>query len=214
MSVSAYALATRNHLRYYLNNFHGNNAEAKNRDCKVMLDEHPTADCGQEFIAIYASYHKAHTPNPMQAIDEEFGLTVSVARKISLIPPDYRGELGYIDAVATGLTSSYGTDDNDRFISSWSSLEARCREIVGHCCGTKRYELMNSANQLMNGVEFSEPLIWENTDPVPQAVGPEFFWGYQDEMPPDADKIFGLVMKVHLIGAVRLQGVDSYDVQG
>ena len=220
MSVSAYALATRNHLRFYLSNFYGNDLEAKQRDCKVMLDEHPTADCGQEFISIYGAYHKAHTPNPMQAIDEEFGLTISVARKIALIPPDYRGELGYLSTYPTYLDISYGEDDNDRFVAGWASVEQRCREIVGLCCGKKRYELMHSANAYLTdnnivgtGVGFTEPLIWQNTTPVPNAVGPEFFWGYQGDMPQDADKIFGLVMKVNLVGAVRIQSVDDFDIQ-
>lgn len=211
MSIAAYTLATRNHLRFYLENFYDNDLQSKRRNCKAQLDEHPTADCGQEFISLYGDYHKPNTPNTIQAIDENFGITVAISRKISLIPQDYRGELGYFNAHTVPLTDIVGTDDYDRFYASWVSLEQRCREIVGLVAGEHRGILMQAANALLtDGGYISEPLLWKGTDARPTQVGPDHFYGYQDNPPHDADPIFGLMMKIHFGDAVRFQAVEGY----
>ena len=208
MSIHAYCTAVRNHLRENLQNFYTGSADAVDRNCKVMYDEQPTADCGQEFIAIYGSYHKPHTDNLMQAIDEEFGLNVSVSRKISVVPPDYRGELGYL--TLKNLPESVTEDDAERWNSAWLGTETRCREIVKLLVGPDRYSVMNSANAILTtGSPITEPLIWLGTDAVPRRVGPEHFYSYAD-IPPDADPIFGLVMSIYFGKAVRMQ--PSYDL--
>lgn len=209
MSIYAYSIAVRDYLRSNLTNFYGGDATFINRNCKVMLDEQPTADCGQEFISIYGSYHQPHTKNLMQALDEEFGLTIAVSRKIAIVPPDYRGEMGYISDKALPLNVTPADEDN--WILSWASTESRCREIVKLLAGSARYSIMQNANDTLNeGSPFTEPLIWHGTDAAPRPVGPEHFYSFAS-MPKDADPTFGLLMKVHFGGAVRMQPIADLD---
>lgn len=209
MSIYAYTTAVRNYLRSNLTNFYGGNATDIARNCKVMFDDQPTADCGQEFIAIYGDTHKPHTKNLMQALDEEFGITVAVSRKIAVVPPDYRGEMGYINDKA--LPAAVPAADETRWDAAWASTESRCRQIVKLVVGSGRYTLMQNANAILNeGSPFTEPLIWLGTDAAPRPVGPEHFYSYA-EMPQDADPVFGLVMKVYFGGAVRMQPIADLD---
>src|SRR5687768_12244257 len=97
MSIYAYSLAVRNHLRANLTNFY-ERGEDKFKNCRVMLNDKPAANCGQEFLAVYGSTHQPRSKNLMQGLEEVFGLTIAVSRKISMVPPDTRGELGYLDA--------------------------------------------------------------------------------------------------------------------
>src|SRR5688572_14783821 len=125
MSLAAYTVAIRNHLRTNLTDFYSTVTE-KVRNCKVMVDEVPTASCGQEFIAVYGS---AWYPNSQldHALDEKFGVTVAVSRKIAVIPPDRRGELGY---VVPDFGAINGSEEDETFYGAWASTESRCREIV------------------------------------------------------------------------------------
>jgi hypothetical protein len=211
MSIAAYAQAVRDYLRSNLSNFYNSTSADINRNCKIMPDEHPTADCGQEFIAIYGSYHSPGKKDLMMAIDEHFGITIAVSRKIALVPPDYRGELGYLNTKS--LPSSVSTDDSNTFLTAWKSTEARCREIVKLVAGTSRYTIMANANALIDasyGGPITEPLQWFGTDPAPKQVDSTFFFGYQDPQ-PDSDNIFGLVQQVRFGDAVRMQRLDDFD---
>lgn len=209
MSIYAYCTAVRDHLRDNLTNFYGDDPTYIARNCKVMYDEQPTADCGQEFIAIYGDHHKPHSTNLMQALDEEFGITVAVSRKIAVIPPDYRGEMGYINDKL--MPSAVSTGDNDRWLATWSSVEGRCREIVKLIAGSGRYTLMQNANTVLaEGGPITEPLLWLGTDAAPRPVGPEHFYSYAD-IPEGADPVFGLLMKVYFGKAVRMQPIADLD---
>lgn len=209
MSIVAYAGAVRNYLRENLTNFYDDDATSIARNCKVMYDEQPTADCGQEFIAIYGSYHQPKERNLMQALEEEFGITIAVSRKIADVPPDYRGELGYTDLKL--LPDVVPQDDQDRWYATHVSVEARCREIVRLLMGEDRYLLMQQANALLlGGSPITEPLLWIGTDPKPSTVGPDHFYSY-DNLDPDADPIFGLTMKVYFGEAIRMQPVSDLD---
>lgn len=212
MSIAAYCTAARNYLRDNIQNFYGGDAVATERNCKITYNEQPTPDCGQEFIAIYGDYHK-----PVgyfgQAIEEEFGIVIAVSRKIAVVPPDYRGELGYI--TVKDLPSTVGTAEADLWTAAWNSTETRCREIVKLLAGSDRYSIMQDANLILAnsftaGDEFTEPLQWTGTDAAPRPVGPEHFYSYAD-MPQDADPVFGLVMKVFFGKAIRLQKIENLD---
>lgn len=210
MSISTYALSVRNFLRSNLTNFYGGVSLSINYNCRVMLDEHPTANCGQEFISIYGSYHQPKSKDLMMALEEEFGLTVAVSRKIALVPPDYRGETGYLNDKQISIEDP---DEESAFINTWKSTEARCREIVNLLQGSNRYIVMNNTNTLIaadRGAPFTEPLLWLGTDPAPKQVGPEFFFGYQEPKPTD-DNVFGLVQKVYLGEAIRMQPIADLD---
>lgn len=211
MSIAAYATAVRNYLRQNLTDFYADNADAIAANCKVMVDEHPTPNCGQEFISIYGSYHQPKERNPMQAIEEEFGLTIAVSRKIAVVPPDYRGELGYISDKVNSIIPS---DDLDAFLTAYKSVEGRCREIVKFLHGGDRYSIMNDANGiLVNECPITEPLVWLGTDPAPTQVGPDFFWGTYQREPNWTDDVFGLVMKVYFGEAIRFQIISDLMVQ-
>lgn len=211
MSIAVYCTAVRDFLRSNLTNFYAGETSHIHRNCKVTYDEQPTADCGQEFIAIYGAYHQPNNKNLMQALDEDFGITIAVSRKIAVVPPDYRGELGYTNSQT--LPPNVSTPDTDRWLSSWSSTEARCREIVKLVCGGNRYAIMDAANQLLTqGGPFTEPMLWLGTDAVPRPVGPEHFYSYAD-LSQGADPVFGLVMKVQLGGAVRMQPAADLDYE-
>lgn len=211
MSILAYATAVRNQLRENLTDFYEGDEESTFRNCKVMVDEHPTADSGQEFIAIYGSYHQPKDKNLMQALEEEFGLTIAVSRKIAVIPPDYRGELGYTDI--KNLPARTTVDDSDRWLDSFKSIEARCREIVKLVVGEDRYRIMHEANTLLDtiaGGPITEPLLWLGTDPAPKQVGPEHFYSYAD-LSPGTDPVFGLVSKIYFGDAIRMQPISDLD---
>lgn len=224
MSVAAYAIGVRNYLRENLTNFYSTSQE-KARNCKAMINDRPTADCGQEFIGIYGSSHRPPNRNLMQALEEEVGLTVCISRKIAVIPPDYRGELGYL---SRDLPTSVSDADETRFLENWASTEDRCREIVKLVAGPTRYELMYEVNNLFGSVgreveyddedeelvvtPFTEPLLWTGTDPAPRMVGPDHFYSYF-EPDTDVDPVFGLVMKVYFGGAIRMQPMDSLEIQ-
>ena len=212
MSIAAYATAVRNHLRQNLTNFYDGVEDHINRNCKVMVDDKPTADCGQEFISIYGSYHQPKNRNLMQALEEEFGLTISISRKIAVVPPDYRGELGYLDIQS--LPERTPEEDKDTWHAAWVSVEARAREIVRLLMGEYRYQLMQEANALLDlGSPITEPLLWTGTDPAPREVGPDHFYSY-DNLDPDADPVFGLVMKVYFGEAIRMQPISDLDRDG
>jgi hypothetical protein len=207
MSIAAYATAVRNHLRSNLNNFYDGDVTSIVANCKVMPDEHPTASCGQEFISIYANYHVGR--DFMQGIEEELGLVVAVSRKIAWVPPDYRGEKGYLDTHSLIIED---TDEELNFERAWSSTEARCREIVKLVVGEDRYELMVAANALLNsGSPFTEPLKWQRSDAAPRQVSADFFISYYEPI-QDSDPFFGLVQKVYFGGAKRLQPIGDLDV--
>lgn len=218
MSIASYATAVRNYLRSNLSDFYGNLtndivadpivAANRARNCKVMLDERTTADSGQEFIAIYASTHKSRG-DLMQAIDEEFGLIVAISRKIALIPPDYRGEKGFLDLQPLAIDDP---DEEDQFLTTWKNTEARCREVVKLLEGSARYEIMYNANVLigLTGGPFTEPLLWERTDATPRQVDSNHFY-YYDKLEIDRDPVFGLVQKIYLGGAVRMQPISDLD---
>jgi hypothetical protein len=210
VSVAAYARAVRDHLRSNLSNFYDKGAE-KRGNCKVMLNERPAANCGQEFISIYGSTLQARDKYLMQAVEEVVGITVAVSRKISFVPPDYRGELGYLNLHEIPLTEDPGEHTEfDRFYEAWVSVEQRCREIVRLLVGRDRYTVMQEANALLEGSPFTEPLLWQGTDAVPREVGPEHFWGYQEPQ-KDSDNVFGLLSKVYFGDAIRMQPISDLD---
>lgn len=208
MSTAAYLISVRNYLRSNLTNFYAEDNDHIARNCKVMLDERTTADSGQEFIAIYADYHTS--TQLMEGVEEELGVVIAVSQKIAVIPPDYRGEKGYIDIHP--LPTSTSVSDETRFLNSWKSLEARCREIARLIGGVGRYEIMSDTNTLLDstneGVQFIEPLEWLKTDAKPELVGAEHFFSFYDKI-PDSDPTFGLIMRVYFGKAKRLQ--PNYD---
>lgn len=207
MSFAAYAEAVRDYLRANLDGFYDGEPVAVAANCKVMPDEKPAANCGQEFISIYGTHHIGR--NYMQAIEEEIGIVIAVSRKIALVPPDYRGEKGVIDIYPLTIADA---DEEDRFLTSFKSVEARCREIVKLLAGTARYEIMQDANDnLAGGSPFTEPLTWRRTDGMAQQVSADHFYSYYEPI-QDSDPIFGLVMKVYFDGAIRLQPISDLDV--
>lgn len=221
MSLSALTRAVRNHLRTNLTNFYdsdnllfpGRQELNRKNNCRVMPDHHPVADCGQEFIAIHGSELRPTETDFGVAIEESFGLTVSVTRKISRVPKRHRGELGYIL-------------DDDEFTIDWTSIEARCRQIVGMV--DKNYTLMQTANSLMDVRHpFIEPLRWLGTDPAPKQVDATHFCAYHVSLgvrptasvtplgpAPEADEIYGLLMQIRFGRAIRFQRNDEYDILG
>lgn len=207
MSYLAYAIAVRDYLRDNLTDFYNGDSTAIAANCKVMPDEIPVANCGQEFISIYGASHVGR--NYMQAIEEELGITIAVSRKIAFVPPDYRGEKGVIDIYP--LTIANATEE-DAFLHSFIGIEARCREIVKLLTGTARYEIMQNANDnLGTGSPFTEPLVWRRTDGQAKQVSADHFYSYYEPI-QDSDPIFGLVMKVYFDGAIRLQPISDLDV--
>jgi hypothetical protein len=209
MSVAALAMATRDLLRAQLTDFYDtpdSEKEARRKtNCRVMPDERPAPNCGQEFIAINARSHQPIQTGATVAIEEKIGFVIAVTRKVADVPQDARGEAAWII-------------DDDQYLVSWKSIEERCREIAGLI--DKNYQLLRNADALFeadNG--FSEPLFWTGTDPMPQQVGESHFSSYPSGLPdpmlgipaPEADPVSGLVMRVYFDGAVRFQDSAAYD---
>jgi hypothetical protein len=209
MSLAALALATRNKLRADLTDFYDHTDEptqTRNRayNCRVMPDNRPAANCGQEFIAVYGGRHRPRNEHLISAIDEEMGLIVAVSLKLAVVPHDYRGEAGYVH--------------DDQFTLGWKTIEARCREIIGLI--DKNYQLLRDADTFFNAdAGFSEPLVWSYSDPSPQIVYADHFQAYHSgvdsggSLPgqPEADDEYGLLMHVHFNGAVRMQHNSKFD---
>lgn len=205
MSTAALCIAARDRLRSSLTNFYSTSAQ-KNANCRVMVNHHPTPSAGEEFIAIYGGNHRPRETWHQTVIEEQFGFVVAVTRRVALIPRDHRGEAGgYVEDAAFNI--------------AWTSLEQRCREIVGFL--DKNYTFMQEANALFNHQNgFSEPAYWIGTDPSPTEVGAEHFCAshvsvnrehYQLGGIPDADDVYGLLMHVRFDGAIRFQPNSEYD---
>lgn len=215
MSLAALAKAVRDTLRTDLTRFYDDNSDtiqAKNRaaNCRVMPDEKPTPACGDEFISVYGNILRPRSTELNTAIEEQYGIIIAVTRRISSIPFDDRGEVGYIT-------------DGDFYLTDWMSVEGRCREIVGLL--DKNYELLRAAEEFFNNQNgYSEPLYWVGTDAAPTQVGAEHFHAYHagidaalsneiHQLPgvPEADPVYGLLMKVRFDGAIRFQPKGEYD---
>jgi hypothetical protein len=211
MSISALALATRDYLRDNLTNFYTGESGLIAQSCRVMPNHHPPAMCGDEFIAIYGSVYRPREVWIQTAIEEQFGLTIAITRRINLVPRDSRGEIGYII-------------DPDQYADGWKSIDARSREIVGLL--DKNYALLRLAEALFDNENgFSEPLYWVGTDPAPTEVSNEHFCAYHaginndnsnnvSGLPgiPEADDVYGLLTHIRFDGAIRFQPNTEYDI--
>ena len=196
MSLAAYAIAVRNHLRSNLTEFYSTTLE-KNTNCRVMEDEKPVPNCGQEFIAIYGNAHHPGQTRMMTGIEELYDITVAVTLRVANVPKDRRGEASYVD------------DPNDSFTTPWMTLEERCREIIGML--DKNYTVLLAANQFFtadNG--FTEPLLWLSTDAKPKLVGADHFYAHHEQI-PGSDDVFGMLMEIRFGEAVRLQETANFD---
>lgn len=214
MSLRVLTLATRNRLRESLDNFYDNSdgaiqATNRNANCRVMPNHYPTPACGEEFIAIYGSTHSPRNKWHQVALEEHFGLTIAVTRRIALVPRDYRGETGYIR-------------DSEEFDLAWKTVEARCREIVGLV--DKQYSLLRDAEALFDSEKygFSEPFVWSGTDPAPTEVDAGHFCAYHVSVDsshgalpgaPEADPVYGILMHVRFDDCIRLQPSRNYDTE-
>jgi len=211
MSMAALALAVRNRLRSDLTNFYNNSdpdLQALHRaaNCRVMPDARPTARCGQEFIAIFGSSHRPRDSYITKAIEETYGITVAITRKIGVIPADHRGELGWVE-------------DENLYNLAWHSVEKRSREVIKII--DKNYQLLRDADSLFdNDWGFTEPLVWSGCDPVPIQVGSDHFSAYHEgisshefSLEEEGDKVYGLLMQVYFEGAVRIQPSEVYDLR-
>lgn len=208
--LAALLRACRDTLREDLIDFYDNDdpTTQENRrklNCKVMVDERPVPNCGEEFISLFGAHHRAREVWHQTAIEEEYGIVIAVTHKVAKSPFHHRGETSYIL-------------DDDEFIVSWMSLEQRCREIVGLL--DKNYTLLRSAEAMFNHANaYSEPLVWVSTDAVPQAVGAEHFSAFHTavdthgQLPgePEADDTYGFMMRIHFDRAIRFQPKGEYD---
>lgn len=218
MSLSALLEATRNLLRSELTNFYDNDDEAtQTRDrannCRVMPDERPVPMCGQEFIAIYGRLHQASERYAMEAIEERYSVTIAVSRKCGVVPRDSRGEASYIHV-------------SDQLVEGNRSLEGRTREII-RILAQNKYQLLRSAEELfplnLGGEDvtygYVTPLIWTGGDSQPAQVDATHFtsWhaGIDDDslLPPapEADEVYGLLMKLQFDDATRIQPISIID---
>jgi hypothetical protein len=202
MSLAAYALAVRNHLRENLTSFYDNTDSGKQlRDrqlnCDIMLDELPRPNCGREFIAIYGWAWGPKELAVIQGVDEAVGIEIAVSQKTGDIPYDYRGALAYIK-------------DESKFVQGWVSLEQRLTEIIGLI--DKSYPVLNAANTLLDkSYGLTEPFQWIGCDPKPRAVGEGHFNAGASDPSRPANLQAGLVMRVRFGHGVRLQDNFSFD---
>lgn len=198
MSMAALCIATRNLLRENLGGFY-TSKEMREANCRVMPDEKPAPNCGEEFISIYGSHHRPRAHHLLSAIEEEFGVTVAITRRVRVIPTDQRGETGWIH-------------DRDPYYRYWKSLEARAREIVGLV--DKNYQLLVNANKLFSAnFGFSEPLVWQGNDPAPVELKADHFHSLGEEVPfgTEGDPTYGFLLRVYFSGAIRYQPNNIYD---
>jgi hypothetical protein len=204
MSLAAYALAVRNHLRTNLTSFYNNvvpEQQAANRalNCRITQDDRPTPQSGQEFISIRGVSWQPGPLRLMQAVEERFAVTIAITHRVAFMPFDYRGEANYLR-------------DEDKFTLAQVSLESRCREIIRLL--EKNYTVMQAANALFDADNgFSEPLIWTGCDAEPQIVDADHFTATHDPTGKLLDdEQYGLLMRIRFGEAVRFQPLSVFDL--
>lgn len=195
MSLSAWLIATRDHLRDNLTNFYSTGAE-KYANCLVMPDERTTPSAGREFIGIYGNQWSPVQQKPMLAADEAFGFTIAVTHRTGFILQDRIGETVYSGADGT-------------YINSYLSLEGRLREILGLVHGN--YELLRLVGLLEYGdIKSQETVYWSGSDAKPREVGPEHFLSDTSQASLSMQSV-GQMMEIRFSGAGRLQTISYHD---
>jgi hypothetical protein len=142
----------------------------------------PPPDCGQKFIAIWASSHSPGLLNQEEGIDEICGVTVTVTFRTGEVPEaDLAKQI--VHKAATGM-------------------EALSRAIMVSLV-KNRWDVLQLANAEIVGTDnFVEPLRWLGTDIGPTPRGPDWFTA--DVENPNA-RDFGLSMDIRFGQARRLQ---------
>jgi hypothetical protein len=129
----------------------------------VMYDARPPASSASMlFLSIYPSeWSRGPSPDPHETTEEEFGITLAVNMRTSVIPQDRWGREAYLNQSR--------------------SLEAASRELFLSMY-RNRYSLLKLANQYLQidtgeGVEMIEPLEYQQAPMAPVPMPAEWFGG-------------------------------------
>ena len=204
MSLVASCLCVRNILRENLSARPTTTAQLQSW-CRLMPDDRPAPNCGQEAISIYGGgwIPKDDSEN-LWGLHEEFAVVVAVTHRTGDVPFDRIGEVQI-------------ARDEDLHARQLLSIEARIREINrlihvgdGQVGGQNAYQLQNAQFEslLLNRQQPYEKLSWHHTDPWPKLVGPDHFHATDSSQNPT-----GILMRTFFKGAPRLHNPASVDAQ-
>lgn len=158
----------------------------ENTLCRIMPGPQPPPMCGQVFFSVFALEWVSGSPDLNVAIDESYGIGVSITMRAGFAPWDDHGE--------------------ELFVKAVESLEAYSRHVMGLL--DKSIPAMQAANNLISSETYKiiEPLRWQSTDPTPTYVDGKWF-GADNTNDPWA----GLVQQVSFGGCRRKQPLSSFD---
>ena len=158
---------------------------------KIMPDERPSPKAGNEFIALVPRSWHAFELQPLEAIHEQYDLTVAITRRTGSVPFDRIGEQIFME-------------DETLYDTQYLSMEERAREIMD-LLSQNRDLMAEAKNQLGHINGYLTTWFWQSTDAQPRMVGPEHFHSTGDRIDT------GLVLTVNFVGATRAQPKDTFD---
>ena len=161
------------------------NLDAKSIGLRLAPGQ-PPANSGEYYFAVYPTQWDQGPDVMMQAIDEVYGYAVAITQRTGRIPPDrYASEL--ITKTTEGLFYF-------------------ARKVMTSL-DSNRIAIMSAANVgISNGYPIYEPARWQNTDPSPESVGPEWF-----SAQPNSNLAYGHVLRVYFGGARRSQPFSAME---
>lgn len=182
MSMSALLTAVRDRLRATI--------PLPPEVCDIQEDAQPIAQIGQLYVAVHPlGIDPTEAPDAMMALDEFFGVGVTITRRIRSVPDDRLARQVYLDTITNQSTGM-------------ERLAYLIRVRIH-----KRQEVIDAANQLITGSQqFMEVLRWSGMDPWPKKVDGTWFFAK-----PEAAS--GLTQTVMFSGGRRAQDFPTLDAE-
>jgi len=183
MSQRALALAVRNYLRTQV--------PLKDEECEIMFDGQPPPMAGQRFASVW---HAEWQAEDVEAIDEYFGLNVTVSVRTAYAPMD-RG-------VFPLLADQQGLDLDHLVRKIMTAIHL---DAPGNPAGDA---ILNAANVIINAEPtgaangFIEPLRFRGGSAI-EPKGSEWFGAEPDS------GVVGIAQTIHFGGARRVQNIES-----
>lgn len=151
------------------------------RMCGEQIDGQPPPNAGQLYYGVHESSWTANDTD--DALDEYFGVNVTITLRMGNVPADRRGLVVVHD------------------------LRKKARECVAML--HKNYAVLDFANAEIGAADngFIEPLLFQNALNT-QVRGPDWFWA---EGSDNADSNVGVSITLTFGGARRIQVVAEQD---
>jgi len=148
------------------------------RVISVQEDGQPPPSAGDVYYTVHPMAWLPQTGDPADVLDELYEIGVTVTQRTPQFPRDRRMENAYLKALV--------------------GLEKRCRAVM--LALHLNYDVIASANILMEGESLCELLRWRGTDARPTVVDGTWFFAAEDAAS-------GQYMEVRFGGARRIQRV-------